>query len=364
MRLRLSLAILLAAAAVAPAALAQPKPDKPKADSAKPDKPGAKPEPLEPREEAARALAKQAEARLAEQRKRGIEACERGDLDEGLATLASVWSRKSDPDVGGALGMCEMKAKLWPSAADHLAAALRVKQDGPDRKRLEEAFIETRKHVGAVRVTVNVEGADVFLGSRFVGQTPLPGEVFVEPGKRTTIVVKKTGFDEAQSSVEVAAERVASVKLAMVAEAPGRNRYALESRTRVPFYVLGGAALVAGGVGAALYAAAVSKGAAADDLLAELKSAHGSTPCQPSAAGCTTIGNLRSSHDTFMNVGTGFFIGGGVLLGAAVLTGVWAFTGGSPPSAGLSTSGPRAASITLAPVVSPDVSGLWLRGSF
>lgn len=374
MRLRLSLALILAAAAISPSASAQHKPDagKPdKADAAKPDK-GDKPDkagkpdkgdkpdphqPPDPREEANRILARQADERMADLVKRGTEACERGEFDEGLAALASVWSRKNDPDVGSALAACEAKAKLWPAAADHYAAALRLKEDGPDRKKLEDAFAEVKKHVGALTIAVNVEGADVFVDDRFVGQTPLPGEVFVEPGKRAAVVVKKTGYEEAQASVTVAAQRTASLKIDLSITPSGGNRYASPNRSRVPFYVLGGAGLVAVGVGAALYAAAFTKAAAADDLLAEIKTAHpsqGDAPCQPSNAGCATIADLRKGRDKFMNIGTGALIGGGVLIGAAALVGVWTF----------STSPSATGSIKLAPVIAPRTAGLWMTGAF
>ena len=378
MRLRLFIAPVLTTAVLAvllpaPPASAQPKPDAGKPNAAKPPpkpdaaKADAVKDPV--KEEAAKVLAKQAEARLADLVKRGTEACERGETDEGLALLTAAVARRNDADVLGALASCEAKAGQWAAAADHYAAALRSKEEGADRKPLEEAFAEARKKVGSITITVNVDGADVIVDDRLVGQSPLPGEIFVTPGKDTSIVVKRTGYEEAEKRVQVAAQRTAAVKIELAQSTSTGNRYAAANRTKVPFYVLGGAALVAGGVGAALYAASFAHGSAADNLLTELKTAHptsGDTPCQPSKTGCATLLDLRKNHDKLMNVGTGFLIGGGALLGAAVITGLWAFSGSSATSTtGRAITGsPRAASITFAPVVSPDGAGLWMRGAF
>lgn len=368
MRIRLLLALLLASTALSAPALGQPKPDAPrppaKPDPSVPDPGKAEPANGDPaRAAAAKLLQQQAEARFAALMKRGVEACEHGDTDDGLEALRSAWVQKPEADVAAALGACEAKAGHWPEAAEHLAAALRVKEDGAERKRLEEMFLDARKRVGAVKVTVNVEGADVIVGNRIVGQSPLPGEVFVEAGKRTSITAKKAGHEEDEQSVLLGAKGTASLSFKLpIAGLGADDRYAYTRRTKVPFFVLGGAALVAGGVGAALYAAAGAKGSAADDLLAEIKAASSQKyACQPAATGCATVSALRTSRDQMMNVGTGVLIGGGVLLGAAVLTGVWAF---SAPSSSSASLGPRAASLSLSPAVSPEGGGLWLRGGF
>ena len=374
MRLRLPI-LLLAGAAVfaAPPALAQPRPEAPKtppkADHGKPGAP--KPDDSlddspsdEARKEAQRILDKQAAERIAELIKRGKESCASGELEEGISALSVVLAQKGDVDVAAVLGACEAQAGRWPSAAEHLAIALRVKGDGPERKKLEEMFLDARKHVGAVKVAINVEGADVIVGDRFVGQSPLPGEVYVEAGKSTSIIAKKPGHEEAQRTVQVAARGTAEISLTLPFASSTGNRYAGASRTKVPAVVLGGLALVAGGVGASLYAAALTKGSAADDVLAEIKASSSQTnACSPSQAGCATVKDLRASRDSMMNVGTGVLIGGGVLLGAAVLAGAWAFSGSSSTT-GLAAPRSRAASISVTPVVTTDGGGLWLRGAF
>jgi hypothetical protein len=390
MRPRLPLALILASLGLAaPPAWAQTRPHKPDAarpDEGKPDatKPAAKPDPAKPapgakadpgprsetRDEANKYLAKQADARVAELLKHGVEACERGDIDEGLPLLNSALARRIDAETLGAVAGCEARAGRFAAAADHYLAALRLKEEGPERKALEEAFADVRKRVGALAITINADGADVLVGTRVVGVSPLPAEVFVDPGKDIAVIVKKAGYDEVEKHVDVAAQRSVAVKIELVQSPSSGNRYFTPQRSRVPFYVLGGAALVAGGVGGALYASAASKGSAADAILTALNGGDSTKhPCDAPTTGtvkrsCATLTDLRQGHDTMANISTGVFIGGGVLLGAAILTGVWALSAPGPTSTGGASAAPRAASITLAPSVSPDGAGLWLQGAF
>jgi tetratricopeptide (TPR) repeat protein len=339
MRLRLHLVVLLAASSLGAApALAQPKPDASAPSKSEP----AKPAPPTPAEIALR----------------GQEMCERGDTQEAISALASALAQKASSEVATALAGCEAKVGRWAAAAEHYQAALRTTPEGPARKSLEERFAEARGHVGTVTITVNVEGADVFVGSRFVGQSPLGGEVFADPG-RNLITVKKPNFDEAEQPVEVPARGAAALKIELVPGGRSANPYARSERTRVPFYVMGGLGLVAVGAGAALYAAALSKGAAADDVLAELATRYPNqtTVCRPVHEGCLTAYSLRSGHDTFANAGTGALIGGGVLIGVAVLYGAWAFAGSAPSSSSIGR-------ITLAPVATPSGGGMWMTGTF
>jgi hypothetical protein len=164
------------------------------------------------------------------------------------------------------------------------------------------------------------------------------------------ITVLKTGYDETEKIVEVAARGSAKVAIELAPSSfNSGNRYAIVGRTRIPFYVLGGLAVLAGSAGGMLYTAAAAKGSAADDLLGELKRCSSTTP------GCTTLLDLRQSHDTLANAGTGVLIGGAAFLGAAVLYGVYAFSAPAPSGTG---------SITILPAASPAGGSLSVRGTF
>jgi hypothetical protein len=297
--------------------------------------------------------AKVAAARLAELVKRGMESCTAGDVDDGLPALRAAWAQHEDADLAVALASCEIKASEWAPAAEHLAFALRAKDDPAQRKALEATFLNVRARVGAVKVTVNVDGADVFVGDRFAGSAPLAGEVYVAPGK-ARISAKKTGYGEIEGEVEVAPQGTVTLALDLAGEgtiAASHRPYSPRSKT--PAIVLGALGLTVAGVGAALFAVGQADGGAADNLLAELKTTS-SQPCTNGAAGCQTLVSLRQSHDTFVNTGTGVLIGGGALLTAALITGLWA---NATPSFGH-------ASVQLEPVASPQGGTLLLHGTF
>jgi hypothetical protein len=297
--------------------------------------------------------AKLAAQKLADLVKKGTDACAAGDIDEGLPSLRAAWAQHQDADLAVVLANCEIKASDWPGAAEHLAFALRVKEDPEQRKALEASFLNVRARVGAVKVTVNIEGADVFVGERFAGTAPLPGEVYVAPG-RARISAKKTGYGEVEGRVDVAAQGTATLALDLAGEgAIASSHRPTTPRSRTPAYVLGALGLVAAGVGAGFWAAGAAKGGAADSLLAELK-AGSSQPCLTGALGCQTLKDLRSTHDTYVNVGTGVLIGSGALLAATLVYGLWATAAPAPDRQG----------IGVTPVAAPGGGALFVHGTF
>jgi hypothetical protein len=214
-------------------------------------------------------------------------------------------------------------------------------------------FLGVRARVGAVKVSVNVEGADVFAGDRFVGTAPLPGEVYVAPGK-AHISAKKTGYGEIEGTVEVAAQGTATLALDLASEGPTATSHRLpEPRSKTPAFVLGGITLLTAGVGAALYAYGASQGSAADNLLNELQTTT-SQPCISGALGCQTLKSMRQTHDTFVNAGTGMLIVSGGFGAATLIYALWATARPSSASRGLS----------ITPVASSQGGALMLRGSF
>jgi hypothetical protein len=280
-------------------------------------------------------LAKAEAQRLAEMIKRGKEMCAAGDVDQGLPALRAAWTQRQDVELAVALGACEIKASEWASAAEHLAYAIRSTDVPETKKSLEATFANVRARVGAVTVTVTIDGADVFAGNRFVGQSPLPGEVFVSPGP-ARISAKRTGYGEVEGQVDLKPGGSAALKLDLAGEGTvAQSQKVTRHRSVAPAYVLGAIGAVAAGFGAAYEAAAFAKGSAGDDLLGALirdYPAQGSNPCYGSThTACTTLSNLRQSHDTFSNVGTGLLAGGGALIGVGVIYGLWA-TFSEPPS--------------------------------
>jgi hypothetical protein len=324
-----------------------------RADDA-PLSPAAKHDPSDP-DAPAPDPAKVAAARLADLIRRGAQLCVAGEVDDGITALKAAWVQRQDADLALQLAACEVKGQQWPGAAEHLAFALRTKDDPEQRKALEATFSNVRARVGAVKVTVTVDGAYVFAGDRFAGQSPLPGEVYVSPGQ-ARISAKRSGYGEIEQAVSVQAGGTAEVTLDLMNEAASAtNHRTPERRSLTPAFVMGSIGIVAAGIGVALYAAGAAKGAAADSLLGELQTAY-PNPCAGNPApGCTTLASLRSGHDTFVNVGGGMLGAGGALLGVALIYGlVTVYSGASPSRSGL----------TITPTAWASGAGLGAAGTF
>ena len=228
---------------------------------------------------------------------------------------------KQDVDLAILLAACEVKAKRWPGAAEHLAYALRVKSDPEERKGLEPTFVDVRRRVGGVKVTVTLEGADVFVGEDYAGQSPLAAEVYVLPG-RTRVTAKKPGYAEVAQMIEVEGSGTAEVTLDLAGESDaGRARpVPTAPRSRTPAFVLGGLTLVAVGVGAALIAAGAAKGSAADSLVGELQGGGSANPCPGDPRlrhGCRACD--RGTTRSLRTPGIGVLGVGGALLGATII---------------------------------------------
>jgi hypothetical protein len=335
--------------------------DEPPAPAAHPDAgkaaPADAPKAVDPAKAAADAaaaaeLAKAAAARHTALVKQGKELCDAGEVDQGLVALDAAWSQQDDPDLALALANCEIKAQRWPGAAEHLAYVLRATSDPEARKGIEPTFVDVRRRVGAVKVKVTLEGADVFVADHYAGQSPLNAEVYVLPG-RARVSAKKPGYAEVERGVDVQANGTAEITLDLAGESDvGRSRpEPIAPRSRTPAYVLGGLTLVAAGVGAALVAGGAAQGSAGDSLLGELQGAGGKYPC-PTAPGCATLQSLRSGHDTWINAGIGVFGVDGALLGATIIYSLWA------------TRAPERASLSFAPVASAGSGGIVARGAF
>jgi hypothetical protein len=303
--------------------------------------------------------AKAAAARLAELIRKGVQLCGAGEMDDGIAALNAAWVQRADLDLAVQLAGCEVKAQHWPGAAEHLAFALRTTGDPEQRKALEASFAGVRARVGAVKVKVTVDGAYVFAGDRFAGQSPLPGEVYVSPGQ-ARVSAKKGGYGEVEQEISIQPGGTAEVTLDLMNEtAVATSRRTPPRRSLAPAFVMGGIGIVAAGIGAALYAAGAAKGSAAGALLAELQAAPGAGtyPCAGAtpAAGCNTLATLRSGHDTFENAGAGMLIAGGALLGVGLIYGLVTTYSAPPPSG---------SALTITPAVWASGAGLGAAGTF
>jgi hypothetical protein len=138
---------------------------------------------------------------------KGARAAEQQKWDQCRAALLAALAVKPHPQVAGNLGGCELKLKLYRDAAEHLAYSLReLKPDAPPERRVngEAALREAQAKVEAIRLSVNVSGAEVRVDGRVVGRAPFLDPVFVEPGAHT-IEALQDGFPAVRVTVEAKA---------------------------------------------------------------------------------------------------------------------------------------------------------------
>jgi hypothetical protein len=119
---------------------------------------------------------------------RGQQRYRAGDLREARDLFLAAFALDKRWSIALNLGQCELEMGLVRDAAEHLdfgLSQLPADQHEVDRGRAQVFLKKARARVGAVRVSVNVEGAEVFVDRELVGKSPLRRTVYVEPGART-----------------------------------------------------------------------------------------------------------------------------------------------------------------------------------
>lgn len=140
-----------------------------------------------------------------------------GNLEAARQAYLQSWQRKRGYDIAGNLGNVELALGDARGAAEHLSWCIKNFPATGSAKQLESArerLAEARRRTGAARIRVNVDGAEVLVDGESVGRSPLPDEVFINPGKRVA-AAKLAGYEPAWTTVEVPAGKTAEVYLVL-----------------------------------------------------------------------------------------------------------------------------------------------------
>ncbi|MEJ7732990.1 MAG: PEGA domain-containing protein [Polyangiaceae bacterium] len=291
-------------------------------------------------------------------------AYEAGNRDEAYKLYRALWQRKKTFDVAGNLAQVELDLGKKVDAAQHLRAALDSFPPSGDpvrRQNLERALAGLRQELGALLVVVDVAQAEILIGTRSIGQSPLPHEVLVDPGSHV-VVARRDGYADGRATIVVTRAQAQRVELHLVKEpgapvVPGSDR---NKRSMLPLVLGGSAALIGAGIGIGLLVA--SGGAASDAEALEKKIEGGNGSCGPGspsalAEDCQAYADERSSHDA-LQMGSGVAFG---VAGVAAVGGLAWWLLSDDGSAG-SVSGQRATRI--APTATRHGSMLFVSGSF
>ncbi|MEZ4297665.1 MAG: PEGA domain-containing protein [Polyangiaceae bacterium] len=275
----------------------------------------------------------------------GTAAIDEGKFDEAAKMLARVWEKKKTYDVAAALGTAERKLGRNRDAAEHLSFALRnlpPSELGSTQKTISDELAAARAEVGELKVTVNLDGAEVRIGDKVIGVSPIAEPVFVDPGT-FTVTVSKAGFDSASQTVSVVKGVSVGASLS------------LEARNRTPAYVLGAggiAALAAGVVLVSVSQVKLGEGRSIrDSILKSGGSCGGASP----PADCDALRDAGATADATGTASIVAFGLGAAALGAGLAYYFW-------PSS--SDSGGAKAGARVVPVAAPGAGGLVISGSF
>jgi PEGA domain len=302
-----------------------------------------------------------------------------GKLQAAYDAYRKAWELKQTYDIAANLANAEKLLGKNRDAAEHYAYSLRnfpVTEQSGKREAIEKKLAAVRKEVGALAIEVNVEAAEVRVDGTRVGSSPLPDEVFVEPGPYT-VSAQREGYVQATQS-GLAGKGVSTVKIKLTLaerkEARGSDGHAAGgpqgaagtqraggAHGKPPdpgfqpgpaWFITGGALAVVGvGVGVGLNLAANGAGAHAQDL----GNGKAKYACSPKLT--TTDPVCPELHDTLVRWSklsdgamAGYIAGGALALGTAGL-GLWALTRPKAPP-----------TMTVTPTVGKHEAGLLITG--
>ncbi|MEO8905233.1 MAG: hypothetical protein ABI488_22310 [Polyangiaceae bacterium] len=267
------------------------------------------------------------------------DAAARKDWAESRRLFLDLWKRSPTYDVASGLGQAEFKLGHHAVGARYMALAVAnmpVKENLDSRFSIEDTLKGMKAKVGTVHLSVDKDGAEIRTDGEVQGTTPLPVDLFFEPGPH--VIEAKIGEARASKSLEVAAGQTYTLELPLPSAAPAAIPLAaspmpvvgsgvdeptresvrgVEPRTIALWTGVGVTAVVTGlGVVFAL------KGSAADNdanrFASQVRSEQGHSCANRSESpACGQLVNSLDERDSANKVAIGAFVGGGV---AAVAT--------------------------------------------
>ncbi len=315
---------------------------------------------------------------------------------EAEALYEQAFAKKRAHDIAANLGYAELNQRKYVEAATHIGFAVRSwPPTGKDDKKqyAVDRLAQAKAEVVTLAIEVSVGDAHVLVGEREVGLSPLGAEAFAEPG-RVVVRAKRPGYRDAEQTVEGAKGSAQAVKLKMEAEAPPAATGSASatssatvmstatasatstastsatsttsaatvpppSRSMVPAFVMGGAALVSVALGGVFVG--LAEGKRSERQSKAPKDSNGQPLCGQSApAGaapgsiCDQLRAIAASENGLGNAGIAMFAVGGVAAAGAIGYWIWARMPATPA---------RPTS-SVVPLIAPDGGGIQWTGSF
>lgn len=276
---------------------------------------------------AARASTTDENARLVTLFRAGVAAFEAGKDEEAVKVLGEAWAIRQTYDIAGALAQAEISLKRYRDAAEHLNFGINHFVPGDSEQTLEQmrvAFVDVKKHVAALKITVDRDGAEVSAGGRAIGVSPIHGPAFLDPGART-LEARLDGQKVSQVvNVEAGQEYPVTLKLgsAKITPGPGASGAADDDPSIVPV-IVGGAVALVGAAGFVLFDSAASSDT---DTKNRLKAINGPSGCADGSAtqsDCTAQLDAARSHDRNRNLAVASIVVGAAGLASIPIYWFW-----------------------------------------
>lgn len=320
--------------------------------------------------------------------KNGMKAAGLKKWAEAHAAFMEAWKLNEHYQIAANLGSMEVKLGKFRDAAEHLAIYLRKAPADKvkDKMRAQSFFDEARKKVGAVQVTVNVNGAEILVDDKVAALSPLLDDLFVEPGPRM-LKVRMPGYKTAEIPIEASPGSAQAVPVTLAKEPdaappilapeppppppPPPQPKEVPFQPSRPLVIAGIGVAVVGVLGGAIFAGVANSNASDAEALSgplsqKSQAAYGTPWACSTGAYPVDCQHLRDSWESADSLGNAsvwsFVIGGlagaGTAVYALVLPKVLKTT--VVPS---SDAAPRTRA-SIAPVVAPGAGGLSVSGSF
>lgn len=252
--------------------------------------------------------------------KEGVAAAEAGQADLAYQKLSAAWKLKQTFDIAGNLGVIENALGKHRDAAEHIDFAIKnlpASAEASARADLTNLLDELKKKIGTLEINAP-EGAAVELDGTALGNAPIAGDRYVDPGKHT-LVGKKQGLKDGTVEIEVVAgeRKAVSIELA----APVAPKVDEDSgRPLWPAFLGFGFAAAGIGVGVAGFVLSAQAGSDTDDLAAAIVSSKQfcvPEGAQPNAQ-CEEAVSSYGDSETFRGMGIAGMAVGGAALAVAI----------------------------------------------
>ena len=280
----------------------------------------------------------------------GVRAFRANDFETARQSFEKAWQLSGHAAVAASLAEVEMKLGRFLAAERHWSYAL--ENLPPERSGelgdIEKQRAECRLHLAALEVSVDTEGAAIFVDGARVGTAPLRNTIWLEPGRHSLfariegrispeVVVAMSAHETRQAELripvhssprEVRANPAAPAPTP-IRDAPREKSSGLPVRS-VVLLSTSAATIVAVSVGTVFALKAHGTAGRADAMgvaidQADPEAAKRDAACSQPTSGrrpptCDELHDLRRKYDAEANIATAAFIGGGVLALGTVAT--------------------------------------------